>query len=981
MTDTHTKFPIPFAGSRLKTCCGRLGVCACRRSHDIASIPTNFSSNFSSSGPFRNLFSFRKCGNPRCKIKCLENPLIHPSNNCRSSVSGKSFDIITDENLDCSTVNIVYLITCRICNLQYVGETSRAANVRWSEHLYKIRKGETNQLIYKHFNCDDQHRSVPVHNRFTFQIIEKIKTDNLHSQNPALIRKRRTERELFWISQLRTIYPLGLNDKVSGFGIHGNASDKQFTDFNMYRIANLGCDRKSRYRKGRHLKKQRGRITDEQIENLRDELLDLLHENRLNDIEARILSSKRKLLERFVTSTWFSTLDERVRYLIKSRVDFSRKMKPCKKERERISWNTRFTHQIFGDINLNSILNSRRVKSLLPDQLRRNTDIQIIFSFGKTIGKKVLNYNQILKNTGQMSYEDICNMQCSCEHSPFKNDRFGHVITGDLNIIRDQDLRDVCAFGTKFRENPILNPFKICNEMMLEIDKFANKIANKFRLPRNAFKKWKTHFYNNFKSKLYSCNKTNTYRKPILSNSSCKLELDRLRDNFVITVVDKAAGNFAFTCKKFYFLRLAEELGLNNLTPGNDTYGYTPITEEQIVSKIKSDISQFKITSDSNDEKLAILYQTPKFHKNPPKMRYIAGNINTITSKLDKTVSDILKMCKEHFKNLCNKAFNFSGVRYFFDVQTSTEVKAMFDSTHGSAASISINDFSTLYTLFDHDHLLSNMNWLLSKLARNSGMSYVRVGHGTAWWVVNDSEGLVFGVAEVIDMIEYLISNSYIKAFGHIFKQDKGVIMGGKSSGWLSDCSLMVDEYKYIDSKIKSGETEEANKLKFFRRYRDDCTSINIDNFMNISRHIYPPSLELTQENTDFLKANVLDMEVQLENGIICTKVYCKTDAFPFNVISLPFLETNIDKRICYKVFYGQIIRFQRLCSYISGFEERTKHLIDVLISRNYKFNKLQREFCRAIERYITQFQMWPIPLDFKNWFLQISAGNFTITE
>ena len=745
----------------------------------MASIPTNFSSNFSSSGPSRNFFSFRKCGNSRCKIKCLDNHLILPSNNCRSSVSGKSFNIITDENLDCSSVNIVYLITCRICNLQYVGETSRAANVRWSEHLYKIRKGETNQLIYKHFNCDDQHRSVPVHDRFKFQIVEKIKTDNLQSQNPALIRRRRTERELFWISQLRTIHPLGLNDKVSGFGIHGNATDKQFTDFNMYRISNLGCDRKSGYRKGRHLKKQRGRITDEQIENLRDELLDLLHENQLSDIEARILSSNRKLLERFVTSTWFSTLDEQIRYLVKSRVDFSRKMKPCKKEKEIVSWNTRFAHQIFGDINLNSILNSRKAKNLLPDQLRRNTDIRIIFSYGKTIGQKILNYNQILKNTGQMSYEDICNMQCSCEHSPFKNDRFGHVITGDLNIIRNQDLRDVCAFGTKFRENPMLNPIKLCNEMRLEIDKFTVKIANKFRLPRNAFKEWKIHFYNNFKSKLYSCNNSNTYRKPVLSNSACKLELDRLRDNYVITVVDKAAGNFAFTCKKFYFLRLAEELGLNNPTPGNETYRYVPNTEEQIVSKIKLDISQFKITSNSSDEKLAILYQTPKFHKNPPKMRYIAGNINTITSKLDKTVADILKMCKGHFKNLCNKAFNFSGVRYFFDVQTSEEVKAMFDGAHGLATSISINDFSTLYTLFDHDHLLSNMNWLLSKLARNSGMSFVRVGHGFASWVVNDSEGVVYSVAEIIDMIEYLISNSFVKAFGHIFKQDRGIIMVG----------------------------------------------------------------------------------------------------------------------------------------------------------------------------------------------------------
>ena len=95
----------------------------------------------------------------------------------------------------------------------------------------------------------------------------------------------------------------------------------------------------------------------------------------------------------------------------------------------------------------------------------------------------------------------------------------------------------------------------------------------------------------------------------------------------------------------------------------------------------------------------------------------------------------------------------------------------------------------------------------------------------------------------------------------------------------------------------------------------------------------------------------------------------------------MPFLETNIDRRICYKVFYGQIIRYQRLCSHITGFEERIKILIDTLINRNYKFNKLQREFCQAIESYIVQFQIWPIPLDFKIWFLNISRGILTISE
>ena len=101
-----------------------------------------------------------------------------------------------------------------------------------------------------------------------------------------------------------------------------------------------------------------------------------------------------------------------------------------------------------------------------------------------------------------------------------------------------------------------------------------------------------------------------------------------------------------------------------------------------------------------------------------------------------------------------------------------------------------------------------------------------------------ECEGIVFSLEEVLEMIEYLVENSYIKAFGNIFRQAKGMIMGGKSSGWLSDCSLMVDEYRYVEAKIKGGFLEEANKLKFFRRYRDDCTSLNIDNFLTIASEI-----------------------------------------------------------------------------------------------------------------------------------------------
>ena len=413
-------------------------------------------------------------------------------------------------------------------------------------------------------------------------------------------------------------------------------------------------------------------------------------------------------------------------------------------------------------------------------------------------------------------------------------------------------------------------------------------------------------------------------------------------------------------------------LGLNNANPGNDTYRFCPDSEQTICNRLIADIAKFKIAPSDDQRKLALLYQTPKFHKNPPKMRYIAGNVNCVTSQLDEKVACILKLCKSHFRNLCGTYERYSGVKHCFDVETSSAVKEMFDSAHGLVDSISINDFSTLYTLFDHDHLLGNIRWLLETLSKNSGKNCIKVEYKSARWVQDANGDNSYTVGEVLDMIYFLIKQTYIKAFGHIFQQVKGMIMGGKVSGWLSDCSLMVDEFKYVRKKISNGLLDEANALKYFKRYRDDCTTLNCANFIDIAGDIYPPSLSLTQENDNLNKANVLDMEVNISERSCITKVYCKTDHFPFSVISLPFLESNIDGDLCHGVFYSQIIRFERLSSHREDFEKRTRYLGEILKSRGYHFNILERLFSKCITKYAKEFQKWYLPLNIKTWFRDI---------
>ena len=910
--------------------------------------------------------------------------MVLPLNNFKSSVNGKHHSILTDTNLNCQSSNIVYLITCNVCKFQYVGETQRSFGVRMREHLNQIRKREQNiqsnqeggsQLIYKHFCNDELHRNIPLEKRIRFQIIEKIKTDDL-SSDPKAITKRRTERELYWISKLRTAHPLGLNDMIAGFGIRGKATDAGFSDYNHLRIANL-CDQKStRRHRNRHRKKNHKGPSDTQLNTFSQEILT----SQPHKVETLIFSKSRKFLKKFISSTYFNHLNTKLRYLLSTRLDFIRKVKPVKKELVPVDWSINFSHKIIDDINIESILNNPTLVKTLPSDLKNKLKIRKIFKFESPVSQKILNYNKILKSTGNLSHSDILSMTCECASSPFRNDHFGHIISGDLNIIQEPGLRKICSFGTKFRDVPRLNPSKIKNQFCNNLKTLIGKISRKYKIPTSALKNWRKTMLSYFNDRLQFYAKNIIFNAPTLSKKVSQDELKKLQQKFVITVVDKASGNYAFTCKKLYFLKLAEELGLNNAIAGNDTYRFCPQDEATICQKLKTDLLRFRVSPPNNQEKLALLYQTPKFHKNPPKMRYIAGNVSTITSQLDERVAKILKMCKSHFRNLCRVYENYSGIRYCFDVETSTEVKDMFDSAYGKVNSISINDFSTLYTLFDHDHLLNNIRWLLDTLSKNSGKYCIKVEYEKARWVSNANDANAYTISETLDMISFLVKETYIKAFGHIFQQVKGIIMGGKISGWLSDCSLMVDEFKFIKSKISNGLRNEAEKLKYFRRYRDDCTTLNCENFLDIAREIYPPSLSLTQENDDSSKANVLDMEVNIQNLSCNTKIYCKTDHFPFDVISFPYLESNIDKSLCYRVYYGQIIRFQRLCSDRSDFELRTRHLGLILKDRGYELKRLEREFCKAISKYVREFQKWAIPDNLNSWFKNILNDQTRIT-
>ena len=103
-------------------------------------------------------------------------------------------------SVSCTSRNVVYLIGCKKCTQQYIGETERTVKERFLEHKGYVTSKVTNKATGEHFNQKGHSFSD-----MTVTVIEQI-----FNQNPQY----RKQREKMWINRFNTKYK-GLN-KMSG---------------------------------------------------------------------------------------------------------------------------------------------------------------------------------------------------------------------------------------------------------------------------------------------------------------------------------------------------------------------------------------------------------------------------------------------------------------------------------------------------------------------------------------------------------------------------------------------------------------------------------------------------------------------------------------------------------------------------------------------------------------------------------------------
>ena len=118
-----------------------------------------------------------------------------------SACTGRFYSV--RQELNGRSKNVIYLVTCKIYKVQYVGSTSNEFKVRFRNHKPAML---TNKAMYElavHFNQKERHMSD-----LDLIVIERIVNNTDNDMDKILL-----TIEAVWCLQLCTLQPYGLNKR------------------------------------------------------------------------------------------------------------------------------------------------------------------------------------------------------------------------------------------------------------------------------------------------------------------------------------------------------------------------------------------------------------------------------------------------------------------------------------------------------------------------------------------------------------------------------------------------------------------------------------------------------------------------------------------------------------------------------------------------------------------------------------------------
>jgi hypothetical protein len=539
-------------------------------------------------------------------------------------------------------------------------------------------------------------------------------------------------------------------------------------------------------------------------------------------------------------------------------------------------------------------------------------------------------------------------------HGPAK-----HIITGNLDIVNNDKLKELLSRGPKFREPKSYSWAQNFKIIMDAVEEHARKWVRRESAEPDSLSEWVKSIRTLVKNKIHILSKyTNTKHKPILSDPLVIECLKDIHEQFVVVPADKAPNNIIFICKAYHLKCMTDELNLSATHTSNATYQRISLSKQEIVANHTSFMTPQGINITGEDCDLPSLYWIPKLHKYPNKQRFIAGSAKCSTKKLSQLLTIILSKIKEGLHKYCDTIYSRSGVNQMWILKNSKELlESIHKYSNTKINALKTFDFSTLYTTIPHSKLKKRLAAIIHNafVSKNGKQKYnfMAIKNGTAYFVSENTEAKqIYTEHDIITMLNFLIDNIFVQFGGIIFQQIVGIPMGTNAAPLLADLFLYSYESEFIQHLQKSGAKKQCHSFNLTFRYIDDVLSINNPKFSEYLDVIYPSELEIkdTSDSPNFV--NFLDLCLEINDNKLTTCLYDKRDDFNFNIVNFPFLSSNIPSSPAYGVFVSQLVRYSRSSSDYSDFIKRGSILAERLTKQGFSISRLKHAFKKFYGRH-----------------------------
>ncbi len=517
-----------------------------------------------------------------------------------------------------------------------------------------------------------------------------------------------------------------------------------------------------------------------------------------------------------------------------------------------------FCNKSMNDIKFSKIFSSNQ--SYFPIN---NLSIKKAFKYNKTMGRMIFNYNTFSKELVESPDENLCICN-SDEYSNFIDKDLGHIVTGNLDIVKDHNLKRIMSFGTKFRIPICLNHNSIHEGFLVDLDKFIYKVAIKYNMPLISFQEWKNYVYIDFIHSLNMAYSDYSKFQENITHKQLSFSIKNIKDKFIITYIDKVNNNYAIMCKFFYNNYIMKHVSNSGI------YECVPFKEREIFNRIKAIYKTIGIHICKINFPYLILI--PKFHKNPIKFRTVTCGYNSYLVKANKDLLNIINKIFDYIQSIEKTAIiknSFQLVTILSEVKSCVNMKSF--------------DFEDLFNSIDIKDLIEIMNTVFQIYQVHT----------------------IINISKYNALIGLVIKENYCFNGFRISKQVKGIPMGGGAS------SALADLYLHMYEKIRRNIEDQC-----LYRYVDDVFVYFLDNNDNMDFSFYPKNLILKDTcNNASNPIEFLDLSLKIIDSKIAINIYDKRDNYCFQINKLQFWNSSLHISVFRNILLNQLIRIRRICN------------------------------------------------------------------